>query len=96
MTDRIPLDHLTSDQLDQLYDDLDHYEEHVVGDLNEANTTLQRQAARAEAATERVRALHRRNEHTGDCEHCSAGDYPDYSVPYPCPTIRALEGREQP
>lgn len=26
MTDRIPLDHLTSDQLDQLYDELDRAE----------------------------------------------------------------------
>lgn len=42
------------------------------------------------AAVDRVRALHRRNENTGDCEHCSAGDYPDYSVPWPCPTIKAV------
>ncbi|MGW3298448.1 hypothetical protein [Streptomyces rubiginosohelvolus] len=32
-----------------------HYEEKVVGDLNEANTGLQRQAARAEATVARVR-----------------------------------------
>lgn len=43
------------------------------------------------AAVERVRSLHRRNEHTGDCEHCSERDYPDYAVPWPCPTIRAIE-----
>lgn len=47
------------------------------------------------AATARVRALHRRNEHTGTCEHCSERDYPNYAVPHPCPTIRALDG-EQP
>ena len=47
------------------------------------------------SAVERVRALHVRNEHTGDCEHCSERDYPDYAVPWPCPTIRALDG-EQP
>lgn len=40
---------------------------------------------------DRVRALHKRNEHTGDCEHCSARDYPDYAVPHPCDTIRALD-----
>lgn len=33
----------------------DEYEENVVGDLNEANIGLARQAARAEAAIERVR-----------------------------------------
>lgn len=33
----------------------DEYEENVVGDLNEANTDLARQAARAEAAIARVR-----------------------------------------
>ncbi|NUV54602.1 hypothetical protein G6W51_17120 [Streptomyces coelicolor] len=43
-------------------------------------------------ALERVHALHRRNEHTGDCEHCSQRDYPDYAVPWPCPTIQALNG----
>jgi hypothetical protein len=42
-------------------------------------------------AVERVRALHVRNANTSDCEHCSERDYPDYSVPFPCPTIRALD-----
>ncbi|MFJ6143097.1 hypothetical protein ACIQH7_05830 [Streptomyces anulatus] len=51
MTDqpRIALDDLTSDALDALYDDLDRYEE-VVGELNEANTGLQREVARLTAA----------------------------------------------
>lgn len=44
------------------------------------------------AATDRVRALHHRNENTDSCEHCSARDYPDYEVPFPCPTIQALDG----
>ena len=44
------------------------------------------------AAEARVRTLHRRNEHSGVCEHCSEHDYPDYAVPWPCPTIRALDG----
>ncbi|MFE2965533.1 hypothetical protein ACFXKC_18005 [Streptomyces sp. NPDC059340] len=47
-------------------------------------------------AADRVRALHRRNESTGECEYCSARDYPDYAVPHPCPTIRALDGQEHP
>jgi hypothetical protein len=48
-------------------------------------------AARTEAAIARVRALHRRNDNTGDCEHCSERDYPDYAVSYPCLTITALD-----
>lgn len=42
-------------------------------------------------SVDRVRALHRKNENTGDCEYCSARDYPNYSVPHPCDTIQALE-----
>lgn len=37
--------------------DLDHYEEHVVGDLNEKNIALAQRAGRAEAAIARVRSL---------------------------------------
>lgn len=37
-----------------------------------------------------VRQIHRRNEHTGTCEHCSERDYPDYAVPWPCDTVKAL------
>ncbi|MFE2353441.1 hypothetical protein [Streptomyces parvulus] len=56
MSDRIALDDLTSDQLDQLYADLDRYEE-VVGEVNEANTGLVRRAARAEDALSRTRRM---------------------------------------
>jgi hypothetical protein len=48
------------------------------------------------AAVERLHALHRRNENTGECEYCSARDYPDYAVAWPCETIRALIGEERP
>lgn len=48
MTERKTAATITEAELDELYDDLDRYEEQVVGDLNEANTALQRQAARAE------------------------------------------------
>ncbi|MGW7001352.1 hypothetical protein ACWGCW_00645 [Streptomyces sp. NPDC054933] len=41
----------------ELESDLEHYEETVVGDLNEKNIALARQAARAEATIARVRAL---------------------------------------
>ncbi|MFI5687918.1 hypothetical protein [Streptomyces sp. NPDC051636] len=40
----------------------------------------------ADTAIARVRALHR--EECGSCAHCTRAD----SVPYPCPTIRALDG----
>jgi hypothetical protein len=46
-------------------------------------------------AADRVRALHQRNENTGECEYCSFRDYPTYAVPYPCDTVRALDGQEQ-
>lgn len=42
-------------------------------------------------ALERLVGLHRRNEHSGNCEHCSDRDYPDYAVPWPCETIRVLK-----
>lgn len=48
-------------------------------------------ANRYRARVDRVRALHVRNQNTGHCEHCSERDYPDYAVPHPCPTIRALD-----
>lgn len=41
-------------------------------------------------AVQRVLTLHKRNEHSGCCEHCSARDYPDYEVVWPCPTVQAL------
>jgi hypothetical protein len=47
-------------------------------------------------AADRVRALHPRNENTGECEYCSFRDYPTYAVPHPCDTVRALDGQEQP
>ncbi|MFE1451956.1 hypothetical protein [Streptomyces olivaceoviridis] len=46
-------------------------------------------------AVDRVKQLHVRNQYTGSCEHCSARDYPDYDVSWPCPTIQALEGVSQ-
>lgn len=46
------------------------------------------------ADVDRVRKLHVRNANTRTCEHCSARDYPDYAVAWPCPTINALENKE--
>jgi len=81
-------DHITGDQLDQLY-----------GWLTTARAAAraeQKRAERAEAALNAVRRLHVRNAHTGTCEECSRRDYPDYSVPAPCPTIRALDAHTTP
>jgi hypothetical protein len=57
-----------------------------------------RQATPAESAQaraiERVRQLHRDWEaDPGHCAHCQVAD--GNLVPYPCPTIRALDGQEQ-
>ncbi|MBC2903173.1 hypothetical protein [Streptomyces cupreus] len=128
MTDRIPLDHLTSDQLDELYARMERAESTVAGVVANATdwatrapaddwgdtphdtvmgdvgrfllklvelTTKHSRALQAEAAIARVHDLHCRNEHSGTCEHCSEHDYPDYSVPWPCPTIRALNGEAE-
>ncbi|RSS92479.1 hypothetical protein EF919_18265 [Streptomyces sp. WAC02707] len=93
MTIRHTVDSITSDALDQLYADLDRYEE-VVGELNEANTGLARQAARAEAVIARARTLHQEwDADPGHCAHCQDGM--GTPLPWPCPTIRALDG-EQP
>lgn len=89
MTQRIPLAQLTKSQLDDLHDDLARYEE-VVGELNELNTGLQRQAARAEAAVARVRALH--SNENGICGWCKGPDDPNTSWDmeyWPCATLKA-------
>lgn len=136
MPDRIPLDNLTSDTLDELYAERDalasdlaeltRARQHaaftfcpqLVGHvtvaefarkISEKRTAIahraeavqyaEEQRQRADelgAATDRVRALHRRNANTGTCEHCSEHDYPNYAVPHPCPTITALDPQEQP
>ncbi|MEV6014704.1 hypothetical protein [Streptomyces sp. NPDC051997] len=57
MTERRTADTINDDELDQLYADLDHYEEHVVGDLNEKNISLARRAAAAETTLREVLAL---------------------------------------
>ena len=61
MTDRIPLDHLTSDQYDQLCDDLDRYEE-VIGEMNERAINQERELAE-------LRTVSR-----GYCPACGRGD----------------------
>jgi len=95
-------DSITSDALDALYEQLDTAQQTELArqlatcDKAFASATLraaraEARAYKAEAALNAVRQLHVRNEHTGTCEECSRRDYPDYSVPAPCPTIRALD-----
>lgn len=61
MTDRIPLDHLTSDALDALYEQLEAAEqtesERQLATAREALASATTRAARAEAALARVQAL---------------------------------------
>jgi hypothetical protein len=52
-------------------------------------TQLAEMHAAASARIKRVRALHR--EDYGSCAECTH----ESGVPYPCPTIRALDGQEQ-
>lgn len=96
MIQRIPLDHLTSDQLDALYDRLEHAVAHAA-DLDAADAADSADAAagsyaaraeRAEAAIERVRAIHSRGRLTGACNDCGQ--------PWPCEVSRALDQAQQP
>jgi hypothetical protein len=68
MTDRIPLDDMTSDALDQLYADLDRYEE-VLATLNETLVNRSKQTARAEADLAALRQVAR-----DYCPACGRGD----------------------
>ena len=54
--------------------------------IRRAREALATDDGNAEAAVARARALHV-NEY-GSCSHCTRAD----SIPYPCPTIRALDG----
>lgn len=47
------------------------------------------------AIVARVIRLHSRSD-DGTCRYCSYNDYPNYSVPWPCVTVRALLGQEPP
>jgi hypothetical protein len=103
MTNRHTADTINDNDLDQLYRERDAarrvLDPNDLSLVDEMIATVQQhmdRADRAEAALDRVHALHTRNENTDECEYCSARDYPDYAVPYPCDTVRALDGQEQP
>lgn len=91
MTDRHTVDSINSDQLDQLYDNLDRAETENA-ELRDALAHCHEREPRlrAEAAVERVRELHRKATHGDDCVHC-AGFGPAYDNTWPCQTIRALD-----
>ncbi|MFC8832327.1 hypothetical protein ACFT8V_03895 [Streptomyces griseoincarnatus] len=96
MSDRHTADTITDDALDALYEQLEAAEEseaqQQLATAREAFAAATTRAARAEAALDRVRALHPQE---GDyCAICTT-DYGRLSAPWPCPTIRALDG-EQP
>lgn len=90
MTERRTVDTINDDQLSQLYDDLDRAETENA-ELRDALAHCHEREPRqrAEAAIERVRALHvPRGNGT-----CAARCYSDGMAPeqHPCPTIRALD-----
>lgn len=97
MTDRISLNDMTSDQLDQLYRELDTARRML--DLNDLRlidemvATVEQhmdRATRAEAAIERVRALH---QPVGVVAAAEFGNPPDCATcgpnTWPCPTYNA-------
>ena len=61
--------------------------------LRSENEDLRKRADQAEAAVARVRALHKQVTYAGGTPHCyECCD--DVIYPWPCDTIRALDGQE--
>lgn len=90
MNDRHTIDTINSDQLDALYDSLDGAETENA-ELRDAlaHCPEREPRQRAEAAVERVRALHVPRDNGTCAARCySEGMAPE---PWPCPTIRALD-----
>jgi hypothetical protein len=90
MTDRIPLDNLTSDQLDALYARIATLEHVAAGNKRHVQLIVP-DLERAEAALTRVRALHRKASHGDTCVYCAHGQRLGYDTTWPCDTIRALD-----
>lgn len=110
MNDRHTADTITDDALDQLYAQLNELHQEIAAagtaltDMARKRNEQMDRADRAEAALARVRALHQ-PQHDGsgfpDSQQCSTcsqdgGDGYQYLVPWPCPTIRALDQQPEP
>lgn len=67
MNDRIPLDHLTSDQYDELCNDLDEYER-IQGDMNDRAIDLTRRAETAEKELRETQWRHQDAERRVRCQ----------------------------
>lgn len=102
MNDRHTADTITDDALDQLYAQLAELHQEIAA-AGTALTDMARKRNEQMDRADRVRALHQ-PQHDGsgfpDSQQCSTcsqdgGDGYQYLVPWPCPTIRALDG-EQP
>lgn len=94
MTSRIQLDDLTSDQLDALYDRIDHAETELrqrteSDSADAAAGSYAHRAEHAEAAIARVRALHYQQD-GAYCAICTE-DFGRLQAEWPCPTIAALD-----
>ncbi|MEW2300249.1 hypothetical protein AB0958_09740 [Streptomyces sp. NPDC006655] len=73
-----------------------HHYAVTVGALHRALGKVGHTAApcTAEAAIERVRALHRKANNGTTCVYCAHGQRVGYDTDWPCDTIRALDGTE--
>lgn len=60
-----------------------------------AGNTIMAQRDTARAALDRVRALHRPFDDRGDRLDCQECEGTEDSVPWPCPTIQAIDGKDQ-
>jgi len=95
---------ITDDALTALYERLDAAEasetQRQLAVARDALASATARAARAEAALDRVRALHQPLTRAGTtcCAHCSGWDgrFRCHGVvtPYPCPTLAALDPQQ--
>lgn len=61
-----------------------------------ADETAPDETDAAQAAVSRVRILHRKANHGETCVYCAHGQRLGYDTTWPCDTIRALDGTDQP
>ena len=79
-----------SDRLDKWITD----SEEVLDAVNEGHLDpdafTDDRAGRALAALRAVLDLHVEHQDTGKCDECTVAPYSVHSVPWPCPTVRAI------
>lgn len=92
-------DTINDDALDRLYAERDELrtrfqnQAQAATELIDQLRTTEEKLVAARSTIDRVRALHQRwDASPGDCAHCITG--PGNLVPWPCPTIQALDTPE--